>query len=129
MIEQVTVSDWNDHEVVLAIDTDKVTDKTWEELSSFWGGHKERVRSGSCKEEMLKQLAELCLWLQVSNDYNSFGVMNAFTDGNYTEGWPKMDGSFGILIVHVDSVEFNCTVSSVVTELDKMPEAPKGNWQ
>lgn len=122
MIEIHTLEGPEYYEVVIAVDTDIADEKLWEDLSSFWSSHKARKREG-CKRKMLEMLANTCFEVQVGNDYNSFGVMNAFED---REGWCRMDGSMGILIVSVDIIEFDSRLLD--TKIQKtMPKPPTGN--
>lgn len=128
--ELIKVTCNDDHEVRFAINHSKVTDKDWHEMNDFWGGAKYRLNDAGddIVKAVLCMLASHCLQLQVSNDLNTYGVMNAFDwdDREGQEGWPKMDGSHGILITSVDTVEFESYLFNR-ENITKMPEPPSGN--
>lgn len=124
MIKQYTLQDTQtDQEVTIVVDYEKLDPKLWEELSSFWSEHDER--SDDYEAGMLKMIAETALEVQVSHNYNTLGVISWFEK---VEGWCKMDGSLGIMITNVDTLDFECVQCSNPIELKEMPQLPKGNF-
>ncbi|TMO97569.1 DUF2528 family protein [Pseudoalteromonas ruthenica] len=125
----VTCNEWQ--EITFAVDNSKLTEKDWHDLNSFWSGAKSRVSeaSGNVKHAVLKMLAEHCSYLQIAEQLNSYGVMKAFDwdDRQGQEGWPKMDGSKGILIQHVDSYEITAEKYLKIKKVEALPNLPKGN--
>lgn len=112
-------------EVHIVQDTEVFTEAMWEDLSAFWCGHKERNDgTNNYKRGCLRMIADLCLAIQVSENFNTYGVMKAFDD---LEGYPKMDGSVGLLITYVEDVDFETDLLDSI-KLDKMPNKPNGNF-
>ncbi|WP_046007024.1 DUF2528 family protein [Pseudoalteromonas rubra] len=129
--ERVIVTCNNDYEVTFAIDHSKINEAQWHQLNNFWIDAEDRLdeADGNVMTAVLVHLAKHCMCLQVTHDYNSYGVMSAFDceKGEGQEGWPKMDGSQGILIQHCEPFEFvvdpDCDVTSKA--IDAMPKLPR----
>jgi hypothetical protein len=94
--------DWKG-EICVEVDHDILTDEKLAEINNFWSGAEYRIsKQGSVLNAVLVMLAQHALLLQVSNDWNTRGVVSEFSweEGNGQEGWPPMDGSEGIKITH-----------------------------
>jgi hypothetical protein len=132
--EKITVTCNDSFDVTFAIDHSKITNEQWHQINSFWGDADYRLdeAKGNVVKAVLVMLAQQCMQIQVSNNFNSRGVMCAFNwdDGEGVEGWPKMDGSKGILIQHCQPFEFEVDPDVDVSckPIDKMPDLPQANW-
>lgn len=129
MFKKYTI-EWNDFTAVFAVDHSVMTDEKLHEINNFWGDEDLRLddENGDITMAVLKMLAGVCFNLQVSYDLNTWGVMSRFDwdDDAGVEGWPKMDGTYGIMILSVDKVEFDANDMDAKTEtLEQMPPAPK----
>jgi hypothetical protein len=95
------------YDVVVTIDHDICTDEHLHEINNFWGDtwdRKERLllAGGDITKAVLKMLALRVLTDSVS----SWGVIEKWrTDP--PEGWPKLDGSYGIRLEHADDFELD----------------------
>lgn len=105
--------DDTDFYMEVEIDHDKFTEQAQNEINEFWSGADDRLgeENGNLLHAVLKLLAHTVMCLQVEYRYNTSGIVRAFDwDAEFgprgQEGWPKMDGSDGIKIVHVGEVEF-----------------------
>ena len=132
-IKQYTISEWNDNKAVFAVDHSIMTEKEFHEINSFWGDDDYRLQEedGNVVYAVLKMLAKFCFRHQTYDSLNQLGLVALFDyeRGNGVEGWPKMDGSEGILIVSVDIPEFDIDEEVKVVALDKMPPAPvSSDW-
>lgn len=101
-------STWNsDFEVVIEIDHDVCTEANLRELNNFWGGAEDRVNDedGDVTKAVLKLLCAEILRRSVS----AFDAVQSFNwnAGKGVEGWPSMDGSFGIKIISYDELEIS----------------------
>lgn len=74
------------------------------EMVEFWSGWKERLKDNSNDyiKTFLKQLCERSLSIAFEKDYNIDGVISEFDS---EEGYYKMDGSDGILLVSMSQIE------------------------
>ncbi len=130
-IEEIKVTVCDCYSIVFAVDHNLVMEKIkdWHLLNDFWGGAGGRLfmADGDIVNAVLGYLAQVCFGVQVSDGLNTYGVMTFFDDA---EGWPKMDGSFGILIKSMDLFEFNFQPSVDISKkkISEMPAKPKGNW-
>lgn len=125
MIEDYTVETFGGDEVRIAIDTNKISEKTIKELNDFWAASEDRVLEarGDITRAYVKFLAEHALGVASSNLYNHYGVMRWYDDA---EGFCKMDGSAGILIHYCSVMEYDaCIVRTHIA--NEMPSKPKGN--
>ena len=127
-IKQYTISEWCDNKAVFAVDHSIMTEEKFHEINSFWSGDDDRLEEedGNVVYAVLKLLAKYCFALQVSRGLNQYGLVNHFDyeKSGGVEGWPKMDGSAGILILRVGTPEFEIDDEVKVVSLDKMPPAP-----
>jgi Protein of unknown function (DUF2528) len=122
---------YNDFNVSIAIDHEKFTEELMHEINNFFSDAKWRLsqENGDICQTVLKMIAEKCFYIVLGKDYNAYGVMDEFNEGDITEGYPPMDGSIGIQIVSVSTFEIDACEIYVCTpeELDVMPALPKGN--
>ena len=129
-IKKYTIREWNNNEAVFVVDHDKATDKLFHEVNNFFCDAKSRLddEDGNVTVAVLKMIAKYCFTEQVSNPLNNYGIMSHFgTDERpekYVEGFPRLDGSFGILLLRVDVPEIEIDDEYDVVNLDEMPEAP-----
>ncbi len=109
-IKQYKLTSFDDFTVVIEIDHDKCTEELLTEINNFWSGHEDRLNEadGNLLHAVLGiiyrrtwwTLAEMGGLAWVDDMVKEFGKM---------EGWPPMDGSFGIKFVSFDDVEFDHT--------------------
>ncbi len=130
MIKQYKLR-YNELDIILAVDHDKVSDKFLQEINDFWSDAAWRLSQSNndiCLV-VLKLIAAKCFHLAVSNDYNPYGVMDSFNDDDETEGFPPLDGSLGIYLVNMDTLEIEDDDISLIstTELTEKPKLPQGN--
>ena len=94
-------------EVDLTIDTELFTDSIQDEICNFWYPVLD-------KKIMLKRLALQLL----ESDFADFGVVREAREGslNSIEGWPPLDGSYGIFLSRCSSMELDID-DMLVTEL------------
>lgn len=100
-------------EVVVEIDDTICTDELLHEINNFWSGAEDRLddSDGDVTLAVLKMLCTMCLRVSTS----SF-VVPYLTHSHNEEGWPVLDGSWGIKLISVDDFEFEdseVTVNSV----------------
>jgi hypothetical protein len=97
--------------ITVEVDHQLMTEKELHEINNFWSGSKSRLRNakGSVLHAVLKMLCRGTLYIQLTNDYNLYGVVNEYDwkDGNGVEGWPNMDGSEGIKITAIEEFCFD----------------------
>lgn len=131
MAIQLYVLTWEGAELHVAIDHEVMTEDRLHEINDFWIDGEDRLdeEDGNVLDAVLKRLAQLCFVEQMYHDWNAYGLVKKFDwdDPNcYLEGWPKMDGSAGILIVEADGPEILSSDISVSSGLlESMPPAPK----
>lgn len=125
MIKCFTTETFNNESVTIVIDRDIITDEVLHEINNYRSDSELRLlQSRGCIETaVVKLLANQALVFQITYNYNSYGVMNQFSR---EEGWLPMDGSKGILLLHVDEIEFDSTITSCDI-MHSMPKPPKGN--
>jgi hypothetical protein len=133
-IKKYTITEWNDNTVVFVVDHDKITNESFHALNNFWSDSESRLddANGDVVIAVLKMFAEYCLKHQMYHSLNNYGMMSHFgTDDrphSGVEGYPRMDGSVGILLVSVDTPEIEIDDDVKTEKVDKMPEPPKPNW-
>lgn len=98
--------DWK-ADIVIEIDHDKANEAFFHQLNEFWMDSEDRVdEDGSAFSGVMKLLGAVILQLTVEfPNKNTNGIKQLFIDGQ--EGWPTMDGEYGIKIVSVDSFCFD----------------------
>lgn len=121
---------WNYATVSIAIDDAVMTKQHLTEINSFWSDADVRLdhADGSVELAVVKRLAGVCFYILMDHGLNTQGLIWKF-DWDYgrgVEGWPKMDGSSGILICDsevplIDDDDIEISTKS----LDVMPNAPK----
>jgi hypothetical protein len=95
---------------MVEVNHELMTEEKLHEINNFWSGHEARIRDDeTALNAVLKMLTEAVARLQIEYNYNTFGIVSLFDwdDGGGQEGWPKMDGSFGIKITDVDQFLFD----------------------
>lgn len=97
-------------DMTVEVDHDKVTEKVLTEINEFWTDGKDRLEAagGDVLQAVLKMLCQYVITLQIEYGYNTHGIRELFNwgvRGNGQEGWPMMDGSEGIEIIHVSNTE------------------------
>ena len=133
-IKKYTITEWNNHKAVFAVDHDKFTDEHFTCMNEFWSDAESRLSNagGDLVLAVLKMIAEYCFTYQTYHELNSYGMMRHFgCDDNpnqSVEGYPRLDGSMGILLVHVDVPSIDIDDDVTVTELTEMPALPKGSF-
>lgn len=94
-------------EVLVEIDHDLLTEELLHEINDFWSGSKERLTDahGIVLDAVLGILYRT-LWFVVIESGNTSpeSIAQEFAR---REGWPPLDGTNGIKIIHVDSVDFD----------------------
>lgn len=100
-------------EVVVDIDHGILTDERLHEINSFWSGAEERLTQadGNVLHAVLKML---CCRL-LADSIQVFSVMQTWTK-DAPEGWPNLDGSYGITLVGVDDWTFDEEEVSIKVE-------------
>lgn len=75
-------------------------------------------------DAFLKALAINCFRLQAEKTLNAYGVMKHYEDA---DGWPPLDGSWGIQLVDVDLIDFRPEYIELGdwVELEEMPKQPQ----
>lgn len=98
--------------VTVEIDHDILTDELLHEINNFWSEaeYRLRVASGNVLKAVLKMLARDALVEEVSGTNAHY----LFTQ-DPPEGWPKLDGSYGIkfisceeLVIDYDDMTISC---------------------
>lgn len=131
-IKKYTLSEWNDSKVVIVVDHDKATDELFHTMNDFWSESEERLSDadGDVVIAVLKMIALYCLNYQTYHQLNSYGMMRHFgsddSPSHGVEGYPRLDGSMGILLEQVDVPEIEIDDDVEVTDLIAMPNPPKG---
>ena len=105
-------------EIHVEIDHDVLSYEALDEINNFWSDSDSRLaEEQSVLVAVLNRLAITVLYIQISNDYYTFGVVDDFDYSQRhggVEGWPKMDGSEGIKITRVDEFEFESSDISIL---------------
>lgn len=127
--EEITITINETYKVTFAIDHKLLESKNiLKDMHNFWVDADFRLSecNGNILKAVLGHAAEIAYIQQVSDDLNSYGVMESF---NELEGWCPMDGSFGILLKHIDEYEFYFDPANgyKTKKLSEMPKPPEGN--
>lgn len=130
MLKKYEVEWKDDFSVTFAVDHSVMTDEKLHEINDFWSGSEDRLddADGNITKAVLTLLAGVALTIQLEYGLNAFGVMKRFDwdDDGGVEGWPKMDGSDGILLAQISGIEFyESDFWFKEAQLDAMPPAPK----
>lgn len=126
-------AEYNGFETVIAIDHDICTDEMLHEINNFWSSSEWRLScdDGDIAKTVVRLLAQTCFALQYEKfGLNHWGMMKCFDwdDDEGVEGWPKMDGSSGILLVRCDQPEIEVDFITI-DNIDEMPAPPtKPEW-
>lgn len=90
------------------IDHEVMTDEKLHEINNFWSSAEYRFKSknnSNITATVLKLLAAE-VFRQSIISYRPIDEFD-WNNGKGIEGWPSMDGSYGIKITHVDEVYFD----------------------
>lgn len=114
------IENFHDFCIIVEVDEEKMAEReTLEEINSFFGGAKERVSAhGSVLKAVLVQLHRLVFWLVVeAGGHLSIDELKQRFSGELAcqEGWPDMDGSWGIELI--EASEFECNDELTFTEV------------
>ena len=108
MIETYTLAAF-DCSATFEVDLDKIPESGLENINSFFGGDKSRLMAfdGSLIGAALSVIARQAIHIQFCEGYNLKGVINSFDFDNQAghEGLPKIDGSTGIKLIDMESLE------------------------
>lgn len=110
-------------EAIVEIDDEKISESDLHLINNFWGGAEARVLEarGDITIAVLKLLWNALWWSQARyGNYNVDGVIARFAS-NDIEGWPPIDGRFGIKLIAVGEVEPPDDYYTTVTEIS-VPE-------
>jgi len=106
------------HDMKFEIDHEVATEEFFHELNNFWSESEDRVdEDGSAFSGVMKLLAAVIFQLTVYPNKNTHGIKKLFQDGQ--EGWPQLDGSWGIELISTDSFEFDDSEFTITKELAK----------
>lgn len=99
-------------DLVVEIDHDLVTDVLLHSINSFWSGAAGRLNDAEDNVLMavLKMLGQQCWELMVAHEFNTYGLIQEFSQ---REGWPTMDGAYGIKIIDCDQLLFDISEITV----------------
>lgn len=94
--------DWT-FDMVVEIDHDVMTDEKLHEINNFWSNNLTRLQraDGDVTKAVLAMLGltAFSMWVSENAEYT--------LKYQGVEGWPKLDGSEGILLVSLDTFEFD----------------------
>jgi hypothetical protein len=133
-IKKYIISEWNESKAVFAVDHNKADNELFHQMNNFWSGAKYRLdeSNGDVVLAVLKMVAKYCFSYQAYHSLNNYGMMSHFGSGedksSGVEGYPRLDGSYGILLMRVDVPEFSIDEQVQVNMLDEMPEKPKSSF-
>ena len=95
--------DWS-FDMVVTIDHDVLTDEKLHEINNFWSGAEDRLRrdKGNVLHAVLRMLA-LRAFVTTVTDLAPEDMWRV----NPPEGWPPLDGSYGIQLLSLDYFELD----------------------
>jgi hypothetical protein len=95
--------DWS-FDMVVTIDHSILTDEKLHEINNFWSGAQERLRAarGNICKAVLTMLA-LHAFRMTITDLDPEGRLRRGEE----EGWPPLDGSYGIQLLSLDYFELD----------------------
>ncbi|WP_024303345.1 DUF2528 family protein [Pseudogulbenkiania sp. MAI-1] len=97
--------DWK-ADVVVDIDREIATDEKLHMINNFWTNAEDRLEEAN-GDVLVAVLKMLCTKV-VSMSIEYLDVKDIFAKrGGATEGWPALDGSWGITLVRYDELEFD----------------------
>lgn len=107
------------HDMKFEVDHSIATEDFFHELNDFWSESEDRVdEDGSAFSGVMKLLAAVIFQLTVEYpNKNTNGIKQLFKYGK--EGWPQLDGSWGIELLETDSFEFDSSEFTITKELAK----------
>lgn len=96
---------------IYEIDHNLLTEEKIHEINEFWMDHESRIDgSGSALAGVLSMLTRVILPMQAYYGWTTYGVIDEFdfkTGNGGIEGWPPLDGSYGIKLIRADGFEFD----------------------
>lgn len=103
-IKRYTLTYASQFDVVVEIDDTICTDELLHEINNFWSSADDRLddADGDITKAVLKMLALFCLRLSSDKFVESY-----LTKEHNEEGWPVLDGSYGIKLISVDDFTFD----------------------
>lgn len=105
----------------LVVDTEVFTEDFARELLDFFTWDYDEDENPI--DEYMKKLAVKCISLATFENYTAYGVIQEF---NELEGFPKLDGTSGIILTQVNDYEFmDNSLYVKISELDSLPEVPQ----
>ena len=88
-------------EVKFKLNNETFDPKIAQEVLNFWTWDYDD--EGDPTEEFMKKLALECIRVASMNNWNRYGVIQDFKS---KEGWPKIDGTYGIELENIHQYEF-----------------------
>lgn len=104
MKKRYTVAYGWSFDMVVDIDHSICTEDKLNEINSFWSSADWRLEQakGDITKAVLKMLALTAFRMTIS-EFDPVGVLRRGEE----EGWPKLDGSYGITLVSLDDFELD----------------------
>jgi len=102
------------NDIHLEVDRDVYTEELAKCTLGFFSWGSPYDEDGDLVVEALKKIALQCIIQATINNHNTYGVISDFNDG--VEGYPKLDGTSGIVLKKVEYYEFgddNLTIEAV----------------
>lgn len=90
-------------EVIVEVDHDILNDELLHEINNFWFDAEHRL--AACNGNILKVVLRLLATAAIREEITSRGGVSSFVDGEM-EGWPPLDGTFGIRLIKVEELTF-----------------------
>lgn len=117
-LKKITVDyDWK-ADVTFIIDDNKFTEEVAKDINSFWSGADYRLdNEGNAFDGVIKMLSGILLSMATDRGLSVHGLIHEFDWGkcNGVEGWPNLDGSYGIKLHAIDQFEFNADDMTIKT--------------
>lgn len=118
-LKKITVDyDWK-ADVTFIIDDEKFTEEVAKDINSFWSGADYRLSEddGTAFGGVIKMLSGILLSMATERGLSVHGLINEFDwdKDNGVEGWPNLDGSYGIKLHDIDQFEFNADDMTIKT--------------
>ena len=90
-------------EVIVEVDHDILNDELLHQINNFWSDAKFRLID--CNGNILKVVLRLLATAALREEIMNWSAVTSFQQGTM-EGWPKLDGSYGIKLVKVEELTF-----------------------
>lgn len=91
--------------IVVDIDDEKCTKELLHEINDFWGGSDDRLFAADDDVLMavLKMLVVMAARVSIEQYWNAAETLKSAPP----EGWPPLDGRYGITLISMDSFSFD----------------------